>query len=566
MASMECNERPQASAERSRPQRPPPPWTAVKNLQSLQRHTEEIYKLVEAGLLADEQDQKEHATSLYLRCLKEIDECLAVDCDHFTGSHEDKDKAKLLQQKMTKTKMQIQYRLEALEPRTCTASRVPSAPPPFTVDEPPSYEEATSSSGSIMSDTDYSSLGDSIMTDSTSSNQNLTANATEIFCIPDGTQIFFITPEGYVSAPSYPSSLEIFQFLNQPASEVSNIEQPPAFLRIGEWYYPLVPGTSPVLHATSGAYIFPDITAPQSGCFVGLMVPDSLSAAERQEFEFLLASLTDLHEQDLTPVAQTGTRPQEEITISGDKTHPVPQDETVPGEESTSTKISKGIQIASEYMSWGLGKGAEKAGELIRRGSQKLKSRLHPEERETPIDPRVQKGVMYVRKGAHVAVKVSSFIVSKLGEATMALAREVAPHIRKHGEKLLPLSVRQPSADGKSKIEGVIEVTVSGLKGFGTVYIGLENAALALARNIANETVNIVDHKYGSQAGQLTENALYAAGNIAMTAHNAKNLGVKAIAKRAAKNAGTVLLEDIAESRNKRDSSGPPECPPDKKI
>ncbi|KAK3576396.1 hypothetical protein CHS0354_026729 [Potamilus streckersoni] len=467
---------------------------------------------------------------------------------------------------MTKTKMQIQYRLEALEPSTCTAPRVPSAPSLFTIDEPPSYEEATSCPESIMSDTDYSSLGDSIMTDRTHSNQNLTANAREIFCIPDGMQIFFITPEGYVSAPSYPSSLQIFQFLDQPTSGASNIEQPRAFLRIGEWYYPLVPGSSPVLHATNGAYIFPDVTAPQPGFFVGLMVPDSLSAAERQDFESLLASLTDLHEQESTPVVQHGTRPQKEIAISGDRTRPVPHDESVPGEVSTSTKISKGIQIASEYMSWGLEKGAEKAGELIRRGSQKLKSHLHPEEKERPIDPRVQKGVMYVRQGAHVAVKVSSFIVSKLGEATMALAREVAPHIRKHGEKLLQPSIRQPSADGKSKIDGVIEVAVSGLKGFGTVYIGLENAAKDLARNIANETVDIVDHKYGSQAGQLTENALYAAGNIVMTAHNAKNLGVKALAKRAAKDTGKVLLEDIAESRNNSDPSCHPECPSDKKI
>lgn len=50
----------------------------------------------------------------------------------------------------------------------------------------------------------------------------------------------------------------------------------------------------------------------------------------------------------------------------------------------------------------------------------------------------------------------------------MAVAREVAPVIRKQGEKLLPKSVTESSKDGKSKVDGVVEVAASGLKGTGT--------------------------------------------------------------------------------------------------
>ena len=55
--------------------------------------------------------------------------------------------------------------------------------------------------------------------------------------------------------------------------------------------------------------------------------------------------------------------------------------------------------------------------------------------------------------------------VSKLGQATMALAREAAPHIRKQGEKYLPKSLKESSGEGKSKVDSVIEVAASGLKG-----------------------------------------------------------------------------------------------------
>jgi spartin len=57
-----------------------------------------------------------------------------------------------------------------------------------------------------------------------------------------------------------------------------------------------------------------------------------------------------------------------------------------------------------------VGKGAEKAGELIVRGSTKLREKLHPEDQAKPVDPRVQKGLVYARKATHVAVSVSGFI------------------------------------------------------------------------------------------------------------------------------------------------------------
>ena len=65
---------------------------------------------------------------------------------------------------------------------------------------------------------------------------------------------------------------------------------------------------------------------------------------------------------------------------------------------------------AADYISWGVGKGAEKAGELIKYGSNKLRAHLQPTENPKPVDPRLQKGIQYARVGSHAAVKVSSYI------------------------------------------------------------------------------------------------------------------------------------------------------------
>lgn len=90
-------------------------------------------------------------------------------------------------------------------------------------------------------------------------------NNVDLLCrIDAGVQIYFITPEGYVSAPSYPSCLSIY-FLTDRPDEAANRETPPAFLQVGDWIYPLLPGQSPVLQSNWGSYIFPDVTSSVPG-------------------------------------------------------------------------------------------------------------------------------------------------------------------------------------------------------------------------------------------------------------------------------------------------------------
>ena len=56
--------------------------------------------------------------------------------------------------------------------------------------------------------------------------------------------------------------------------------------------------------------------------------------------------------------------------------------------------------------------------------------------------------------------------MKKLGEATLALARELAPGIRKQGEKLLPENLKSTSSkDGRSKMDDAVEVATGGLRG-----------------------------------------------------------------------------------------------------
>ena len=68
---------------------------------------------------------------------------------------------------------------------------------------------------------------------------------------------------------------------------------PPAFLEVGQWTYPLVRGKSPVMKSSYGGYMFPDLEKSDiTGGAVGLLIPDTVTDADREIFDSLLAELT----------------------------------------------------------------------------------------------------------------------------------------------------------------------------------------------------------------------------------------------------------------------------------
>lgn len=66
---------------------------------------------------------------------------------------------------------------------------------------------------------------------STPSPQSLSEDGEELLYIPHGVQIFFVTPEGQVSAPSYPGYLRLVRFTSDHSDRMLN--RPPAFLQVG---------------------------------------------------------------------------------------------------------------------------------------------------------------------------------------------------------------------------------------------------------------------------------------------------------------------------------------------
>ncbi|XP_062959103.1 spartin [Cynocephalus volans] len=420
--------------------------------------------------------------------------------------------------------------------------------------------------------------------------ETLGLDADELILIPNGVQIFFVNPAGEVSAPSYPGYLRIVRFLDNSLDTVLN--RPPGFLQVCDWLYPLVPDRSPVLKCTVGAYMFPDTMLQAAGCFVGVVLSSELPEDDRELFEDLLRQMSDLrlqtdwnraegenefqipgrtrHSSDqlkeasgtdmrqLGPSLDQGKKDVRRKGKRGKKTKGTSSEEVnlsdiVPCEPVSeekarelpewSEKVAQNILSGASWVSWGLVKGAEFTGKAIQKGASKLRERIQPEEKPVEVSPAVTRGLHIAKQATGGAAKVSQFLVDGVCTVANCVGKELAPHVKKHGSKLVPESLKKDK-DGKSPLDGAMVIAASSVQGFSTVWQGLECAAKCIVNNVSAETVQTVRHKYGHNAGEVTHDAVDSAVNVGVTAYNINNIGIKAMVKKTAKQTGHTLLEE----------------------
>lgn len=113
----------------------------------------------------------------------------------------------------------------------------PTRPPVSQAEQPPAYSpQAADGHLSISYGTEsgeMSLVGEdfySRTSNSTPSSQSMGEDGEELLYIPHGVQIFFVTPDGQVSAPSYPGYLRLVKFTSDHSDSMPS--RPPAFLQV----------------------------------------------------------------------------------------------------------------------------------------------------------------------------------------------------------------------------------------------------------------------------------------------------------------------------------------------
>jgi len=345
-------------------------------------------------------------------------------------------------------------------------------------------------------------------------------NAAELLRLENSVQIFFVTSDGKVSTFSAPETLRIFQFAQDQTDSTST------FLQVGGWTHPLIPGASPCLQAENGALMFPDIYSDLPDCSVGLVLMDEISEETRAKLINLLSQHTALKSQTLLP-------PDQRLGSIG-------------------SAIVKG----AEYLSQGIEIGAEKAGELIEYVTDKSQKKLSKAEEDAKIGSLTKGSISAAKTATTATVKVSGYVANRVGKLTKSMAGYLAAKAEK------PISGVVATTGGDKKqgtMAYLIDAARGGLIAYGTVYTGLESSAKVLGKNIKDNSVKVVSHKYGGDAGHVFGDACTAAGNAAMTYMNLQSLGVKGLVKKTAKETGKTVAKNVITGESRKSVTAEPQ-------
>ncbi|XP_065666318.1 spartin isoform X2 [Hydra vulgaris] len=389
----------------------------------------------------------------------------------------------------------------------------------------------------------------------------------ELLRIEEGVNMLHVDNKGSVSTWMLPCNIEIFQIIKQSIEKIS----PAGFIKCGDWIYPLEPGKSPVLKTKKKTYMFPDLsessqqqvseasTLPCIGIILSEIVPEKLV----KRFERILSCYCDFRvEKPVRPPLPSIQLGENQLVApsapSEDQIVVVP---SAPSEDVIEEiiaspasgfiqnkwpdRITSGIRIGSQWISWGFVKGAECATSLVEKGAQSLRKRIKPNKELTLVDPDLSRNIRHLYQATGSIVQISTFLLSTLGAMTVLLGKKLAPHIEHHGQKLLPANYQYESNEkNKQTVENVKKVASASLEGFGLIFLALEQAGANLYKGISLATVQTLEHRYGNEVGEITQDAMGVAGNTMQAYWNLKKLGAKAVAKRVVKDTGKACVLD----------------------
>ncbi|XP_068187817.1 spartin a isoform X2 [Antennarius striatus] len=345
-------------------------------------------------------------------------------------------------------------------------------------DKPPSYTPLAAAGHHSLA---YGPAGNGF-----GSGKQAEADGKELIFIPAGVQMFFVTPDGQVSSLSSTGFLRIMTFDAQKSDSS-------AFLHVCDWLYPLTKDT-PVLLANSGIYMFPDSLAETPGSYVGIVLSSELPAADQELFQDILRQLVELRIQGPEGTDAEVINLSEKIPLVSPKDQTgVTEKPLVPG---WSEKMSQGILSGASKLSVGLVKGAEATSRAIHRRGFKIRDNMTPEDTPTEVSPHVHRSLYVIQKATGGAVRVSKFLVDGVSAVMGHVAEKAAPHVKKHGAKLVPESWKKGKDGQPSNLDGAKLVAASSFQGFSTVWTSLESGAKLVAKSVSAETVTNVKYKF----------------------------------------------------------------------
>jgi spartin len=305
---------------------------------------------------------------------------------------------------------------------------------------------------------------------------------------------------------------------SQAAAATEEPQPDPSFI------YPLIPGVSPMFRTKFNAFVLPDLQS-NDGSAIGMMIPTEY---DDLVLDILITILKGV-------VKENGEIEFGDFTTIGD--------ESQRAKRSTGDKFSENLVSGAYWVSQGIVKSAQKTGEFIDYSTPYILSKVQQAgDNAPPVSTKVNTSVTVAKSISGYAAQGTSFLAEKVGSTMSSFGRFLAPHVQQQGAKLLTYTTGMETERAACTMTETLKIASGAAEAISTIYSGLETSASILGRNIADNSVKVVRHKYGESYGEVSEKSFDTVGNLIAVNRSFNILTPKGLVKSTAKSAGKGIL------------------------
>lgn len=296
-------------------------------------------------------------------------------------------------------------------------------------------------------------------------------------------------------------------------------------LKIGDFSYSLSKEL-PVMKGDSRTYAFPSTDG-----FMGVVFPIDVEQDALDVFEIILKESTDF-----TKIKDRRNSVPETATSDTEIDIELKEGQVLLQKSKKVTKVSNFIEDGGSKIKRGLIRGATITSNGIAKGGEYLKKKLKKKDKPTVVSEKSNKRIKQVKMTTQMVLVLSKALVSGALQATSQIASAIADKFK--GSKTAN------RLDRSKAYQAAKEIGRAGINAAITIYDGLEESLVILAKSSASTTVGVVEHRYGEQAAFATAESFGAIGNVGSMYREVKKLGIKSLAKVTAKKAAIEILEE----------------------
>jgi hypothetical protein len=304
------------------------------------------------------------------------------------------------------------------------------------------------------------------------------------------------------------------------------------YINIGNKFAYELNQTIPCLAMSSGYYILPGI----DNTFFGIIFPETIPQIYCERFEEKISQICIFKGSTTKPSKiEDPEDEQNQLVVHPGVTITQESHITIINEDRINS-VAQTVDISGQWVSHGILVGADFLSKHITSSAEKIKDLIDPSENPPQI-PETIKNTLSIAKQItpHIA-ELSGMLVSTVHTVVKGVGSLAADQIKTKIRSSNKVELEDPRIVAAKNLGRV------GARTFVTIWNSLEEAGMTLMNSTGKAVVGIVHHKYGEEAGKVTQDGFSVATDVVKTTNTLKSMGMKGLVKVAAKESTKTLI------------------------